>query len=422
MAETSCVALAAPGHRDHEADGKNPRDRPDGGAGHEAHRGLHPPWSTRVTLLRGGGEEPAEDQHRVDAAHPDTQRPALGRLLRKRNAVDLRQGGPRRVERRMDAAQDEDLRRGLDIARVEAIEGGDAPFHHALLPEVREISRDQRDQKRRAGDRPVDAGDLRRLDSQFLGDHRARHVRSLLQDAGGPLERGLAQAIRAEQRETGRDVLRVAVGDRRQPPPPGQPVLDAPRASAARGRPANRRSDQRRTSLESIRQACQPRGPAMTTGRAPLPSWGVPCSEQDRGAHEPNLGIGAGRASRARQPTGSGAPPPGDATRARRADRRRLRPRPGPDRVDVRRDDDAAPRGLGRPCRRRRRRRADRDRRVQELRRAPRAGPAGERGRGRGRASGFHRRARRFEPPARGRVRRRRDPAGGSPRSRSCGA
>ena len=112
---------------------------------------------------------------------------------------------------------------------VVAVERRDPPLHDSFLPQVGEVARDERDQKRRAGDGPVDARDLRGLDAHLLGDQAAGSVRSLLPDAFRPLQRGIAEALGAEEREALGDVLGVAVGDPRQPAPAGEPAPEAPR-------------------------------------------------------------------------------------------------------------------------------------------------------------------------------------------------
>ncbi len=222
------MGLAAPGHRDHEADGKHPGDHPDRAADQEADRGLQPPVGVLVLLVGGGGEEPAEDQQHVDGADPGAQRPPRGRLLRQREVAHLEQRRAGRVDGRMHAAQHQHPRGGLELARVAAVERGGAQDHAPLLPEVCEIAGDERDQERRPGDRPVDPRDLRGLRAQFLGDHRARDVRARVAHAIRPLQRRLAEVLRAVQREPLSDVLRVAVGDPRQPPPSRQRAPESP--------------------------------------------------------------------------------------------------------------------------------------------------------------------------------------------------
>ena len=116
------------------------------------------------------------------------------------------------------------------VARVVAVERRDAPLHHAFLPEVREVARDQRDQERRARDRAVDPRDLRGLDPQLLGDHRAwgRPVAPAGRGSptpartrrGGPIRTASAARRRAQGRGTrcppGAATLRVCVGSARR--------------------------------------------------------------------------------------------------------------------------------------------------------------------------------------------------------------
>ena len=131
---------------------------------------------------------------------------------------------------------------------------------------------------------------------------------------------------------------------------------------------------------------------------------------------------GARRARKAWPPTGPFAPPARDAAGARGADRRGLRPRPAPDPRHLRRDDDPAARGLGRPGSGGRGCRSDCCDRAHELRRAPGAGASGGRGRRRGRRRRADRAGRLLGSVGRGRVRRRRDPLGDRGRSPSFAA
>ena len=75
------------------------------------------------------------------------------------------------------------------------VERCDAALHHPLLPEVREVTGDERDQEWGAGNRPVETRDLRCLDALFLGDHPEGHIRPLIAGALGPLDRCLGEAL-----------------------------------------------------------------------------------------------------------------------------------------------------------------------------------------------------------------------------------
>ena len=121
---------------------------------------------------------------------------------------------------------------------------------------------------------------------------------------------------------------------------------------------------------------------------------------------------GAGRARNSWRPIWQVSPPARNAPRARRADRRGLRPRPPTDPRHLRRDDDPAARGLGRSGSGCRGWRSDCCDRPHELRRAASAGSFGRGHRRRGGRRRSNRARRLLDPIARGRLRRRRDPLG----------
>ena len=119
----------------------------------------------------------------------------------------------------MDAAERQHLGGGLELSWVVLVECRGAQQHPRLLPEVEQVAGDQRDQERRPGDRPVDGRDLRAVGAQLLGNDCARNTLALLADAPCPLQRGLAEALRAAQRDALGDMLGVAIGNHREPPP-----------------------------------------------------------------------------------------------------------------------------------------------------------------------------------------------------------
>ena len=176
-------------------------------------------WAASLALVGGGGDEPAVDQNHVDGADPRTPWAARGRLLGQRCVSHREQGRAGGVDRRVHAAERQHLGSGLERQRVAVIERGGAQQHPRLLPEVEQVAGDQRDQERRPGDRPVDRRDLRAIGAQLLGNDRARNTLTLLADALCPLQRWLAEALRAVQRDPLGDMLGVAIGNLRKPPP-----------------------------------------------------------------------------------------------------------------------------------------------------------------------------------------------------------
>ena len=182
-------------------------------------RGLHPRVGPLLALVGGGGEEPAVDQHHVDAADPRTPWAARGWLLGQRCVSHGEQGRAGGVDRRVHAAQRQHLGGGLELPRVALVQRRGAQQHPRLLPEVQQVAGDQRDQERRPGDRSVDGRDLRAISAQLLGDDRARNTLTLLADALRPLQRWLAEALRAVQRDPLGDMLGVAIGNHRKLPP-----------------------------------------------------------------------------------------------------------------------------------------------------------------------------------------------------------
>ena len=182
-------------------------------------RGLHPRMGTLLARVGGGGEESAVDQQHVDAADPRTPWTARGWLLGHRCVSHGEQGRAGGVDRRVDAAERQHLGGGLELPRVAPVQRGGAQQHPRLLPEVQQVAGDQRDQERRPSDRPIDGCDLRAIGAQLLGDDRARNTLTLLLDTLCPLQRWLAEALRAVQRDPLGDMLGVAIGNHRKVPP-----------------------------------------------------------------------------------------------------------------------------------------------------------------------------------------------------------
>ena len=220
-AEPSGVTLAAPGHRDHEADGQHPGRDPDRSPDQEAERRLQAPMGVLVAFLAGSaGEEPAEDQQRRRRFAP--RRAAAGVWSASLEAGCLEppagpRGRPRPSGGRRAAPEPEHR------SRARAGRGRRAP--RSAAPSV-PPARGRRGSRGRAR-----SGTACRRPHRRCAPPRAVWMRTSSAitargasgrsspDAIRPLQRRIAEALRAKEREPLGDVLGVAVGDPRQPAP-----------------------------------------------------------------------------------------------------------------------------------------------------------------------------------------------------------
>lgn len=136
-----------------------------------------------------------------------------------RRVSNREQGRAGIVDRRVHAAERQHLGGGLELPWVAVIERSGAQHHPRLLPEVEQVAGDQRDQERRRRNRSVDRRDLRAISAQLLGNDRTWNTLTLLADALRPLQRWLAEAVGAVQRDPLGDMLGVTIGNLRKVPP-----------------------------------------------------------------------------------------------------------------------------------------------------------------------------------------------------------
>ena len=135
---------------------------------------------------------------------------------------------------RLHAAQDQDPRRGLQVAGVAAVQRGDAPLITPSCQEVREVPGDERDQERCPGDRPS----IRATCASGCRDSLASPRGNVGRPPGHRLahsSRRLAQALGAIQRDALRRVglRRPRMPASRRPSDNTAPV--APRLSRSLG-------------------------------------------------------------------------------------------------------------------------------------------------------------------------------------------
>ena len=218
LTEATRVALACPGHHDHERHGQDPRQRPDQPGDDEPHRAHHLLPERQLpgllVLLRRA-QEAREDQDPHGRLIPGSQRGTFTRRGERGGADDF--------EFRkcllcvlVDAAQDEEVGGDAGVGRVVPVERRHTEMKPHLLAQEGDVRRHESDEEWCPCDRAVDPGGADRAPALAVGEHRWGAIRCGVTRPLRPHARVVRLPIDLVDRQPLGNVVRIAPGEAHQ--------------------------------------------------------------------------------------------------------------------------------------------------------------------------------------------------------------